>query len=221
MSAPALLKRCPALALAALIAVSLSACAPAPPSVPVVASDAAPSPEALNLVRDVGAGPHFIPILEYTRQNLAESLHRKLPSLSQEHMQTLVQVYLMPELERTYPAVERKLAHIWSTLYTRPELVAIDDYVLHRSPARFRAFMATSLGQSVHRELPGIRGAVKGLLRAWALAAAKRAFAAHPDEIRALGIDPVTGNVLAPRRALGLGPAPQPSVRPSLSRSRA
>lgn len=154
-------------------------------------------PEALALTHDIlaaampeGTIPHLRPDLV---QGFIDNDHLDLPTA-----QRIVGDMLEPQLRTSLPLLERTIARIWASQFTPDELRDLHDYLRDRTPARTQAFLATPLGQKYEIVGSSVDVAVQNTIRLWLIKASQAAFAAHAAELRAMGVDPTTGDRLHP-----------------------
>lgn len=168
-------------------------------SAPAVASTtpAPASPEALALVRELPTKNFSASFLQTLRQALLMGLPQRT-SLSQTEAEKIVDTILMPEFAKHNLELEQTMAQIWSARFTPTELREMRGFAGDRSPARQEAFLATPTGKKYIALQDEINRASGQAAREWGMRTSQAAFAAHPDQVRALGFDPVTGEKLAP-----------------------
>lgn len=175
------------LAFLALIGGSATACA----------QTATPPPEALALVQE-------LPLKNFSDSFVA-GLQRKLltdltakSTLTPSAVAHVVNNILAPEFAKRFGELELAGAAIYAARFTPQELAEMRVFIQDRSPARQQAFLATPTGQKYLTQQATINQLFGNAARDWGIRTALIAFAAHADELRALGLDPETGNGIPP-----------------------
>ncbi|HTC09655.1 MAG TPA: DUF2059 domain-containing protein [Acetobacteraceae bacterium] len=167
-------------------------------SVPLQAQDGREAlSDALDLTHDIlnaampeGTVLHMRPDLV---QSFIDNDHLDLPTAER-----IVDDVLEPQMRVSLPLLEHTIARIWASQFTPDELRDLRAYLRDRTPERTQAFLGTPLGQKYEIVGPSVDVAVQNTMRMWLIKVSRAAFAAHADELRGMGVDPATGDRLAP-----------------------
>lgn len=153
----------------------------------------APSPVALALVREMPG--------QVTGEGFLDGMRRKLMAgprhgLSPSQLDRLVDGIVMPEFQAHFPELETVVAEIWSSRFSRAELAELLAFVRGRTPERQQQFIASTLGKKYLAQQAEMTSAHRQAAGEWTIRVTRLAFARHSTELRAMGIDPDTGENL-------------------------